>query len=58
MKCDYCMNSRPIVSENGIHYACCLSSKAAMKCIVGDKDSFIERPCISKILIKTNDKEV
>ena len=56
MKCDYCMNSRPIVSENGTHYACCLSSKVAMKCIAGDKDSFIERPCISKIFIKEQKK--
>lgn len=56
MKCDYCMNSRPIVSENGIHYACCLSSKAAMSCIVGDKDLFIERPCISKVFIEEKEQ--
>lgn len=29
MECDTCLNSRPIVSENGIHYACCLSGRAA-----------------------------
>lgn len=31
-KCEKCLNSRTIVSENGIHHACCLSSKAALYC--------------------------
>ena len=44
MKCDTCLNSRPIVSENGIHFNCCLSSKAAMKCMTGEKDGYVEHP--------------
>ena len=37
-KCEGCLRSRPIVSENGIHNACCLSQKAALNCMLGKKD--------------------
>lgn len=43
MKCDSCWNSRPIVSENGIHYGCMLSNKKATECITG-KSHFVEHP--------------
>lgn len=42
--CDTCLNSRPVVSENGIHYACCLSGRAAVQCLTGMKDRYIEHP--------------
>lgn len=35
-KCDLCINSRAIISENGAHYICCLSDKEAMECILND----------------------
>lgn len=35
-KCDTCLNSRPIISENGIKYNCCFSSKRAIKCIMNN----------------------
>lgn len=54
MKCDYCLNSRPVVSENGTHYVCCLTSQQLKKCLTGTKDYFEERPCISKIFIEEN----
>lgn len=41
MKCDTCLKSRPIISENGIHYICCLSSRSANNCISGKKDKYI-----------------
>ena len=44
MKCDYCLNSRPIVSENGIHNMCCLSVKAEKKCLTGEKEGFVMSP--------------
>ena len=44
MKCDSCLNSRPVQSENGIHFICCLSSRAAMKCLTGEKDRYVENP--------------
>ena len=45
MKCDTCFNhSRVIVSENGIHTICCMSARAAVKCITGEKDRYIENP--------------
>lgn len=28
--CEKCLNSRPIISENGCHAVCCLSQKKAM----------------------------
>lgn len=37
MKCDSCLNSRPVISENGFHHVCCLSSKAAQNCLSGKK---------------------
>lgn len=43
-KCEKCLQSRMVVSENGIHAACCLSSKRAVDCITGKKDSFIPIP--------------
>jgi len=37
-KCDKCLNSRPIMSENGLHRVCGLSDeKAAMNCLMGKK---------------------
>ena len=39
-KCDRCLNRRLIVSENGFHYVCALSDKAAMLCITGRVDRF------------------
>ena len=48
-KCDNCLNSRIVVSENGYHPVCCLSSKKVMECISGDKDH--------KVCIVKNNKE-
>lgn len=52
MKCDDCLNSRPVISENGIHYICCLSSQQLKKCLTGEKSYFEEKPCVSKIFIE------
>lgn len=41
MRCDTCLNSRPIVSENGIHRACCLSDKKVMQCVLGEKNHYV-----------------
>lgn len=43
MKCDKCANTRTVLSENGWHYTCCLSSRAQTNCILGKKDRFVER---------------
>ena len=40
-KCENCLNSRPIVSENGIHYLCSYSVKTAARCLMGKKDRYI-----------------
>ena len=39
-KCDLCINSRAIISENGLHYICCLSEKKAMECILNVNEHF------------------
>ena len=46
MKCDSCLNSRTVVSENGRHPVCCLSEKQAMNCLMGKDDKYvtIQRP--------------
>lgn len=41
-KCDSCLNSRIVVSENGLHSICCLSEKKAVACMLGKKDSYLE----------------
>lgn len=40
-KCEECIHSRLIVSENGYHHSCCLSSKAAIDCMMGKKSQFV-----------------
>ena len=45
MKCDTCIFSRGIISENGRHSVCCLSESEARECITGTVNYFktIER---------------
>lgn len=40
-KCDRCLNSRPIVSETGLHWVCSLHPKKSVDCFIGAKDWFI-----------------
>ena len=40
--CDNCLHSRTVISENGFHGVCVLSSKKAMDCITGRRDHFVE----------------
>lgn len=40
-KCDECLNSRLIVSENGYHSICTLSQKEAINCMTDEKNQFI-----------------
>lgn len=40
-KCDKCLYSRIVVSENGLHSVCCLSQKKAVDCLFGKKNYFI-----------------
>ena len=40
MKCDTCINARAILSENGWHRVCNLSSKSALRCITGEKNQY------------------
>lgn len=36
MKCETCLNSRTVISENGYHFVCALSDKKAVSCITND----------------------
>lgn len=40
-KCEGCIHSRVIVSENGHHSVCCLPQKTAIGCMTERKDCFI-----------------
>lgn len=40
IKCDTCINARAILSENGWHRVCNLSSKSASRCITGEKNQY------------------
>ena len=55
-KCEECVHSRPIISENGYHSVCCLSSKAMVDCLMDKKSQFItfKRDENGNIKIKTN----
>lgn len=41
MKCDTCLNARPILSENGWHAGCTLTPMDAVNCMVGREDNYI-----------------
>ena len=41
--CKYCIYSRPVISENGIHYACCLSNKMQIECMCERGKHFFSR---------------
>ena len=47
-KCDTCINSRTILSENGYHSSCTLSAKQAADCKFGFKDHYIRHPGIKE----------
>ena len=49
-KCEQCLRSRMIISENGTHPICCLSQKKAMDCLTGTKSYFVT-------VLKDNKKE-
>lgn len=40
-KCDKCLNSCALISENDYHFVCCLLSKKATECITHVEDYFI-----------------
>lgn len=42
MKCDTCLNSRTVISENGPHKICCLTEKETISCLIGKEDWFVE----------------
>ena len=43
-KCETCLNSRTVVSENGYHPLCVLHWKKAAQCIGGTKDYYVKHP--------------
>lgn len=43
-KCESCLNSRYIVSENGYHYVCSMHHSIAEDCIKGICDFYIKLP--------------
>lgn len=40
-KCDQCLNHRPIISENGLHFGCSLPDKQAVLCFAGITDKSV-----------------
>ena len=44
MRCNYCLNARSVISENGLHSICCLKDDACIKCMLGKEDAFIRNP--------------
>ena len=45
MKCDTCLESRCVVSENGIHHVCCLpDDRDSVNCLIGKDDRYVANP--------------
>lgn len=44
--CNKCINSRPIISENGYHSICCLSDNKATECLINK--TYFELPPFCK----------
>lgn len=40
-KCEKCINKRPVLSENGLHYCCSLPDRQAVLCRIGAKNFFV-----------------
>lgn len=61
-KCDVCLNRRTIISENGCHTICSLSSKKSIDCLLCKKSYFMldaKRVKAGKIyLIDSTKKEI
>jgi len=55
-KCDLCINSRAIISENGRHYICCLSEKKAIECILNGYSRYFDVTSYQKIKMKGKNK--
>ena len=53
-KCESCLHSRLIISENGYHSVCCLSQKKATDCMIEKKSYFatLEKDADGKIKVK------
>ena len=43
-KCNTCLDSRCVVSENGFHYICCHKENDAMDCLMGKVDHYVMNP--------------
>lgn len=43
-KCETCLNSRVVVSENGAHCVCCLGKNLAFLCMIGKVDRHTTPP--------------
>lgn len=41
MKCDTCLRSRAVISENGWHYVCALAERTAVRCLSEEKDMYL-----------------
>ena len=39
-RCDSCINTRSVISENGMHHVCVLSDREMMDCMMGKKDHY------------------
>ena len=52
MKCDECLHSRLVISENGYHSVCCLLEHESRECIFGEASHFVSRiiPNVSGVL--------
>ena len=59
-KCEECLHSILIISENGCHFVCCLSQKKAMDCIMGKKSQFatLKRDEDGNIKVERNEVEL
>lgn len=54
MKCEDCLNSRTVISENGAHHVCCLTDTQAIDCIT---HKYKHRVTLKKLIDESGKKE-
>lgn len=58
LKCDSCIHSRMVLSENGWHRVCCLTPNASMLCITGRMSRYIRNKFYVPVNKESEDTDV
>lgn len=57
-RCNTCINSQVVVSENDHYYVCCLSDKQILDCLMGANNHYIDIKDVCKKLPQAKEKTI